>query len=51
MRSKRISTDEQELLIMECRQSALFDYQWCQMNEILIQAPFITGSVDFVSGE
>jgi len=34
MRSKRISTDEQLKLIMECRQSGLSDYQWCQMHEI-----------------
>jgi transposase-like protein len=34
MRSKRISADEQFLLIMECRQSGLSDYQWCQMNDI-----------------
>lgn len=34
MRSKRISADEQFQLIMECRQSGLSDYQWCQMNDI-----------------
>lgn len=34
MRSKRISADEQFLLIMECRRSGLPDYQWCQMNDI-----------------
>ena len=34
MRSKRISANEQFLLIMECRQSGLSDYQWCQMNDI-----------------
>jgi transposase-like protein len=28
MRSKRISSDEQYRLIMECRQSGLSDYQW-----------------------
>ena len=34
MRAKRISSDEQLKLIMECRQSGLSDYQWCQVNEI-----------------
>lgn len=34
MRSKRISSNEQFQLIMECRQSGLSDYQWCQMNDI-----------------
>ena len=34
MRSKRISTDEQYRLIIECRQSGLSDYQWCQMHDI-----------------
>lgn len=34
MRSKRLSNDEQFRLIMECRQSGLPDYQWCQMNDI-----------------
>lgn len=34
MRSKQISADEQFLLIMECRQSGLSEYQWCQMNDI-----------------
>ena len=34
MRAKRISSDEQFRLIMECRQSGLSDYQWCQANEI-----------------
>jgi len=34
MRSKQISANEQFLLIMECRQSGLSDYQWCQMNDI-----------------
>ena len=34
MRSKRISADEQFQLIMECRQSGLSNYQWCQMNDI-----------------
>ena len=34
MKSKRISCDEQMQLIMECRQSGLSDYQWCQMHDI-----------------
>lgn len=34
MKSKRVSTDEQFRLIMECRQSGLSDYQWCQVNDI-----------------
>ena len=34
MRAKRISSDEQFRLIMECRQSGLSDYQWCQVNKI-----------------
>jgi transposase-like protein len=34
MRSKRIPADEQFRLIMECRQSGLSDYQWCQMQDI-----------------
>lgn len=34
MRAKRICSDEQFKLIMECRQSGLSDYQWCQANDI-----------------
>lgn len=34
MRAKRISSDEQFRLIMECRQSGLSVYQWCQANDI-----------------
>ena len=34
MRTKRISSDEQLRLIMECRQSGLSDYQWCQASDI-----------------
>ncbi len=34
MRSKRVSADEQLMLIMECRKSGLSDYQWCQANNI-----------------
>ena len=34
MRAKRISSDEQLKLIMECRQSGLSDYHWCQANDI-----------------
>ena len=34
MRAKRISSDEQLRLIMECRQSGLSDYQWCRMHDI-----------------
>ena len=34
MRAKRISSDERFRLIIECRQSGLSDYQWCQANGI-----------------
>lgn len=34
MKSKRVSCDEQMQLIMECRQSGLSDYHWCQMHGI-----------------
>ncbi len=34
MKSKRVPTDEQFRLIMECRQSGLSDYQWCKVNDI-----------------
>ena len=34
MRAKRISSDEQFRLIMECRQSGLSDYQWCKASDI-----------------
>ena len=34
MKSKRVSTDEQFRLIMECRQSGLSDHQWCLVNDI-----------------
>lgn len=34
MKSKRVTTDEQLRLIMECRQSGLSDYQWCLVNDI-----------------
>lgn len=34
MRAKRISSDEQLRLVMECRRSGLSDYQWCQENDI-----------------
>ena len=34
MRSKRIPAEEQYRLIMECRQSGLSDYQWCQRQDI-----------------
>jgi transposase-like protein len=34
MSSKRVTTDEQFSLIMECRKSGLSDYQWCQMHGI-----------------
>ena len=34
MKSKRVSTDEQFRLIMECRQSGLSDYQWCKVNDV-----------------
>ena len=32
--SNRIFKDEQIRLIMECRQSGLTDYQWCEQNGI-----------------
>ena len=34
MMSKRIFKEEQICLIMECRQSGLTDYQWCEQNGI-----------------
>ncbi|MDD3172888.1 MAG: IS66 family insertion sequence element accessory protein TnpB [Herbinix sp.] len=34
MSSKRVTTEEQFRLIMECRKSGLSDYQWCQMHGI-----------------
>ena len=34
MRSKRIPTEEQYRLIMECRQSGLTDHQWCVEHDI-----------------
>ena len=34
MKAKRMSYDEQMKLIMECRQSGLSDYHWCQMHDI-----------------
>lgn len=34
MASKFVRKDEQIRLIMECRQSGLSDYQWCQRNGI-----------------
>ena len=34
MKAKRMSYDEQIQLIMECRQSGLSDYHWCQMHNI-----------------
>ena len=34
MKAKRMSYDEQMQLIMECRQSGLSDYHWCQMHDI-----------------
>lgn len=34
MSSKRVTADEQFRLIMECRQSGISDYQWCQMHGI-----------------
>ncbi len=32
--SKRVCKDDQIRLIMECRQSGLSDYQWCEQNGI-----------------
>jgi transposase-like protein len=34
MQAKRKSADEQYELIMECRNSGLSDYQWCQEHDI-----------------
>ena len=34
MRNKRIPTEEQSRLIMECRQSGLTDHQWCVEHDI-----------------
>ena len=42
MRSKRIPTEEQYRLIMECRQSGLTDHQWC-VNMTLNRELFTTG--------
>lgn len=30
----RVCKEDQIKLIMECRQSGLFDYQWCEQNDI-----------------
>lgn len=32
--SKRVCKDDQIRLIMECRQSGLSDYQWCEQNSV-----------------
>ena len=32
--NKRVCKDDQVKLIMECRQSGLSDYQWCEQNGI-----------------
>lgn len=32
--NKRVCKDDQIKLIMECRQSELSDYQWCEQNGI-----------------
>ena len=32
--SKRVCKDDQVRLIMECRQSGLSDYQWCEQNDV-----------------
>lgn len=32
--NKRVCKDDQIKLIMECRQSGLSDYQWCEQNGI-----------------
>ena len=34
MRSKRIPTEKQYRLIMECRQNELTDHQWCVEHDI-----------------
>lgn len=34
MKAKRIYREEQMKLIMECRTSGLYDYQWCQSKGI-----------------
>ena len=35
MKAKPICRDEQIRLVMECRTSGLFDYQWCEAHGIL----------------
>ena len=32
--NKRVCKEDQIKLIMECRQSGLSDYQWCEQNGI-----------------
>ena len=34
MQKRIVRKDEQIRLIMECRQSGLSDYQWCQRQDI-----------------
>ena len=34
MQKRIVRRDEQIKLIMECRQSGLSDYQWCQRQDI-----------------
>ncbi|MCI6713955.1 MAG: hypothetical protein MR523_03315 [Lachnospiraceae bacterium] len=34
MQKRIVRKDEQMKLIMECRQSGLSDYQWCQRQDI-----------------
>ena len=35
--NKRVCKEDQIKLIMECRQSGLSDYQWCEQNGIQTQ--------------
>mgnify|MGYP004522398777 CR=1 FL=1 len=40
--NKRVCKEDQIRLIMECRQSGLSDYQWCE-KMVSIREPFTTG--------
>ena len=40
--SKHVYKDDRIRLILECRPSGLFDYQWCKQNSIHL-ATFTTG--------
>lgn len=45
---QRVCKDDQIKLIMECRQSGLSDYQWCEKTGF-IPVTSTTGLVNFVS--